>query len=172
MDGRVNPKGIPALYLCTNKDAAMSEVRPWLGSLISLGQFEITRDLRVIDCSRYSDRKFRFFLEEPTDEKRDTAVWSDIDRAFSKPVTRSDDTDEYVATQILAELFRDTGFDGIAYRSAFGEKSMNIALFDLAVAELRSCQLYEVTQAHLNFQERDNPYWVRTARKAGQRKKR
>jgi hypothetical protein len=36
-EGRVNPKGIPCLYLATTKEAAMSEVRPWMGSYISVG---------------------------------------------------------------------------------------------------------------------------------------
>src|ERR1700733_4922419 len=31
-DGRVNPRGIPCLYLSTAKNTAMAEVRPWVGS--------------------------------------------------------------------------------------------------------------------------------------------
>ena len=31
-EGRVNPKGIPCLYLATTKETAMSECRPWIGS--------------------------------------------------------------------------------------------------------------------------------------------
>ena len=39
-DGRANPRGIPCLYLATTKETAMSEVRPWIGSYVSAGQFE------------------------------------------------------------------------------------------------------------------------------------
>lgn len=171
MEGRANPKGVPVVYLCTNKEAAMSEVRPWLGSYISLGNFEVTRDLSLMNCARDHAGISKLFFEEPNEEERDRIVWAQIDRAFTKPVTRSDDTDEYVATQILAELFRDIGFDGLAYRSAFGEKSTNIALFDRQSVRLRSCQLHEATQAKFNFQERDNPYWVRAANKSSRKKK-
>lgn len=59
-EGRANPKGIPMLYLCTSKDAAMSEVRPWLGSMISLGNFEIKRDLLIADCLEYGKKLARF----------------------------------------------------------------------------------------------------------------
>jgi hypothetical protein len=38
-EGRANPKGIPCLYLSTTRHAAMSEVRPWVGALVSVGQF-------------------------------------------------------------------------------------------------------------------------------------
>src|SRR4029077_8932976 len=50
-EGRVNPKGIPCLYLSTTRSAAMSEVRPWIGALVSVAQFQITRDLTIVDCS-------------------------------------------------------------------------------------------------------------------------
>ena len=41
-EGRANSKGIPVLYLSNRPETAMSEVRPWEGSLISCAQF-ITR---------------------------------------------------------------------------------------------------------------------------------
>jgi hypothetical protein len=48
-EGRVNPKGIPCLYLADERNTAMAETRPWLGSYISLGEFKTVRGLRVID---------------------------------------------------------------------------------------------------------------------------
>ncbi len=163
MDGRANPKGVPVLYLCSNRDAAMSEVRPWLGSMISLGQFVTNRKLALVDCTRQPDNGRRFYFAEPPEEQRSDIVWSEIDRAFTTPVTRSDDSGDYVATQVLAELFKAEGYDGIAYRSAFGENSVNFALFDLDAASLASCELQEATSAKINFRERDTPYWVSRA---------
>ena len=51
-DGRANSRGIPSLYLATTEEAAMSEVRPWIGSLVSCGQFRTNRPLIVVDCAR------------------------------------------------------------------------------------------------------------------------
>ncbi len=164
-EGRANPAGIPMLYLCTSKDAAMSEVRPWLGSMVSLGQFKLTKDLRVVDCTKGEASSPRFLIEDPGTENWDNAVWADIDRAFTRPVTRDDSQTEYVSTQILVELFRSEGYDGIAYKSAFGEKSTNIALFDLDCADLVGCQLHEASSLRFNFRERDNPYFVRKKRR-------
>jgi hypothetical protein len=48
--GRANPSGIPHLYLATTKETAMAEVRPWLGSIISLATFKTTKELSIIDC--------------------------------------------------------------------------------------------------------------------------
>jgi hypothetical protein len=91
---------------------------------------------------------------------RENTVWRHIDRAFATPVTRSDDAAEYVATQVIAELFRDQGFDGVAYKSSFGSKAFTLALFELAAAKLHSCHLYEVTKAVFKFSETANPYFV------------
>ena len=44
-EGRANPRGIPYLYLSNRKETALTEVRPWLTSLISIAQFKTVRDL-------------------------------------------------------------------------------------------------------------------------------
>jgi RES domain-containing protein len=162
-EGRVNPKGIPCLYLATMRETAISEVRPWLGTLVSVAQFRTTRPLRIVDCSVHHARQ-PLFLEEPSEADREQAVWAHIDRAFSEPTTRSDDTADYVATQILAELFRREGYDGVAYKSAFGEQGFNIALFDLEAAELLNCGLYKIDSLNYRFSEADNPYFVTKAK--------
>lgn len=158
-EGRANPKGIPYLYLATDKETAMSEVRPWVGSYVSVGQFKIVRDLSLIDCSLRHQNSLIYF-EEPNAEERERAVWSHIDHAFSRPVNSSDRTAEYVPTQIITELFKNEGFDGIGYKSALG-KGLNIVLFDLDAAELINCFLYIVKDISFDFQQAASPYFIR-----------
>jgi hypothetical protein len=162
-DGRANPRGIPCLYMATTKEAAMLEVRPWVGSYVSAGQFRTNRPLHVIDCSRRHDATpFYFDLEnfnyEPEPEKRNEAVWSHIDRAFAQPMTRSDNQADYAATQILAELFKSAGYDGVVYKSNFGEDGYNIALFDPGAADLVNCGLFEVKAIEATFKQADDFY--------------
>jgi hypothetical protein len=156
-EGRVNPKGIAYLYLTTERDTALAEVRPWIGSTSSVGQFRVKRDLTIVDCT--TDKKgTRIFLEEPTAELRETAVWTDIDRAFAEPVDLRDDVADYAPTQVLAELFKVNGCDGVEYRSSLGE-GHNIALFDLDMADLvpSSRKLSEVKAIHFDFHDVGNP---------------
>lgn len=131
-EGRVNPKGIPCLYLATTKETAMAEVRPWIGSYISVGQFKILRDLELVDCSVEHAKGPIFFLSEnePSPKEREMAVWSAIDNAFSEPVTSEEDAADYVPTQVLAEAFRRHGYDGIIYKSLLGS-GHSVALYDL-----------------------------------------
>lgn len=158
-EGRANPKGIPYLYLSTDNETAMSEVRPWVGALVSVGQFRITKDLILIYSSINNDKSFIYYLNEPSPEKRERAVWVHIDQAFTKPMTNNDQVAEYVPTQILAEFFRSEGMDGILYRSSLG-KGSNIVLFDLEVAELINCFLYEAESLSFVFKRAANPYFV------------
>ena len=99
-------------------------------------------------------------VPEPDASKREEAVWTQIDQAFSEPTTPGDDTAEYVPTQVIAELFKNEGCDGIAYKSAFGKKGYNIVLFNPADAELTGCALFEAKSLKFRFEQSDNPYWV------------
>ena len=68
----------------------------------------------------------------------------------------------YVPTQLLAELFKDQGYDGIAYKSVFGSDCYNIALFDLADADLISCHIFEAESLEFQFEEYgvNYSYWI------------
>ena len=131
-EGRANPKGIPVLYLATQPQTAMSEVRPGLGSLVSCAQFKTVRPLKIVDFSVYHGRETVFHFSEPDPPQKEKSVWIQIDRAFSEPTTFGDNTADYVPTQMIAELFKSERYDGIAYKSTFDDDGYNVALFDLA----------------------------------------
>ena len=162
-EGRANPAGIPVLYLASAEQTAISEVRPWIGMGISLAQFKIVRDLRALDLSLGHDQLpiGDLTLQElggektPDAQKKEKAVWIEIDNAFSRLVTPSDDHDiaYYAPTQILAELFQDAGYDAIVYRSQFGEMGFNIAFFNVEDAEPITAVLCRVTKINIEFDE-------------------
>ena len=142
-EGRINPKGIPCLYLSTVEKTAISEIRPPLGSCVTVAQFETIKDLEVIDCSRgvinpmdrsVADLDKLWKLDKPTEEEALETIWRWIDLAFSKPVDRKDDIADYAPTQIIAELFKTNGFDGIKYKSLF-DNGVNLALYDINSAK-------------------------------------
>lgn len=153
-EGRVNPKGIPkgipCLYLATDKETAMSEVRPWPNSRISVGEFKTVKKLRLIDCSKHPSGAVAFYEGEPDEQKKAAVVWAGIDRAFSRPVAPSDKALDYVPTQILAELFKNNGFDGVCYKSSLAGGS-NVALFDIHAATMVNCWVYRVEKVECSF---------------------
>lgn len=159
-EGRANPKGIPRLYLADNRNTAIAEARPWIGSLVSVSILTTLRPLLIVDC-RDDTNKLHIYLEgEPSPEEREAAVWSDVARAFRMPVQRTDDRAGYAPTQIIVELFQGLGYDGVIYGSAFGSKGSNLVLFDVEAAEIVSTELHEVEQVELKTKEAADPYFV------------
>ena len=141
-EGRANPKGIPYLYVATDKETAMSEVRPSLGAILSIGKFKPTRELKIIDFSVHQG-KINFFLKEPNDVDKVELVWTDMDNAFSVPTSNTNFNSDYVPTQIIAEFIKSLGYDGIAYKSSLGN-GQNIVLFVLDMATITENDIYEV----------------------------
>lgn len=149
-EGRANPKGIPYLHLATCRHTALAEMRAGKESLISVGLFKTRRDLRIVNCM--TDDKTHIYLDhEPPAGDRERSVWTAIDMAFATPLTPSDDVADYVPTQILAELFKTHGFDGVAYRSSLG-LGHNIAIFDLGAADLIYRFLFKVKDVRYEFE--------------------
>ncbi|MCX6627584.1 MAG: RES family NAD+ phosphorylase [Candidatus Solibacter sp.] len=143
-EGRLNPKGTACLYLAQSEHTAMSEVRPWRGEYISLGRFRATKPLRLVDCTSEEEG----CLDAPTIEN---AAWGDINAAFAKPVVPSDPASDYVPTQILAELFRREGYDGIQYRSSIDATGKTVALFNPRHATCEQVCLRITTSVTYNF---------------------
>ncbi|PJE79345.1 hypothetical protein CI610_01697 [invertebrate metagenome] len=158
-EGRVNPKGIPCLYVASNKETAMSEIRPWLGSIISVARFTNTKKLRVIDFSKHHDDSLPFYFAEPDEAKKVEAVWTHIDKAFSEPVTNSDQKSDYAPTQIIAELIKSLGYDGIAFRSSLGG-GHNLAIFDLNSVNFKDCKLFKVNDIQFSFENSDDERYI------------
>jgi len=168
-EGRINSKEIPCLYLSTDEKTAMSEVRPWVGSYVTIAQFEMLKDLKVIDCSRgeidpiamtAADLDKLWKLKQTTPEEDINTIWQWIDLAFSEPVERNDKisdsnkTADYVPTQIIAELFKTNGLDGVKYKSLFNN-GKNLALFDVNSAEqVGDGKVLQITTVDIDFNQK------------------
>jgi RES domain-containing protein len=141
-EGRVNPKGIPCLYLATHQDTAMSEVRPWYEARISLARFELTQAVVLVDCSQECPNDFT---------NKEAWNWYSIGEAFSCPVSSSDDLSDYAPTQILAEAFRQRWYNGIIYNSGLSKDGKNVALFTLSHADVKERFLYTLSDVSYFF---------------------
>ena len=169
IEGRVNPPGIRVLYLASSAKTAVSEVRPWTGSEVSVAQFRILRDLKAIDLSQgYGESEWEGLTlsnllgqSEPSPQAIERATWIRIDKAFSTPVTSSEKTTEYVPTQILAELFAENGYEAIIYRSHFVKGGYNIAVFDVDAADIVVCSPYEVKKVGIEFRQVGNTWYLK-----------
>ena len=131
--GRANPKGVSYLYLATNPEIACAEIHPTLFDLISVAEFELTQDIKVVNLKRCSVKG---------DNVLEREVYSNLIkefmRAFSIPV-RTRDSDMYGISQKIANKIKEEKIDGIMYGSMNAmsdqeEPSYTLVLFDAGKA--------------------------------------
>ncbi len=164
--GRANPSGFAYLYLATNENTALAEMRPWVGESLTLAIFRIKKKIKIVDCQAGAENwGERLFDEKPSAEKLDKYVWNDISKSFSRPVNREDQESAYLPTQILAEAFKAEGFDGLAYRSGL-ERGTNVVLFNVQVANLIHRFVYTLKKVRYDFEAVPN-YGIYRKKKDG-----
>jgi hypothetical protein len=137
----------------------LSEIRPWIDATISVAELEITRDLNLIDCSQHHAKQSAIEILGDTTRSEADGMWLAIDQAFAKPVSYQE-TKEYLPTQIIAELFKSKGFDGIRYKSLLSDDGFNLALFNLDDAKVISCGLWKATSIRFDFRSTGKAYFI------------
>lgn len=109
-DMRANYRYIPYLYCAKHPYTALVEVRPRIGSLVSVATIEAQEEIRLLDLTIQTKPKRMSRAKEN--------LFSDLSYMFSKPVAFEDDTMDYIPTQYIAEYVKKLGYDGIAYESS------------------------------------------------------
>ena len=155
-EGRVNPRGIPCLYMATDAETAMMETRPWAGSVLTVSQLVLSKEVKLVDCTLAAE----FDLDEPvTQQKLESNNWHVLNEAFSLPVFPAEDSADYAPTQYIAEAFRAAKYDGIVYESKVGS-GKNVAIFNPAIAEVASRQLRQAKEPTFAFTTLDAVTYV------------
>lgn len=150
--GRTNREGVSVLYLASEVETALAEIRPHPGHLISVGGFRAEKSLRI---ARF-DLPIGNFAS--SDDRLDlfTLIY-DIDWLLSFPII-PEERHRYAVTQLLSDVLIRRGFEGVAYRSSVGTGT-NLCVFDpsaFAFDESASA-VKEVEQLHYTFLDVDMP---------------
>ena len=126
-NGRTNPIGISYLYLASNIETAIAEIRPSHKDIITVGKFESLEKLSLIDLRNVSPYQFS------EDEDFDALIsyiglLKNLNTALSRVISPRDMELEYIPTQYLCEFIKQNGWDGVAYKSSLAD-GYNIAIF-------------------------------------------
>lgn len=109
-DLRANYKYIPYLYCSNNPYISLVEVRPRMGSLVSIATIINNYPIRLLDFT-VSNKPSKM-----TEAKMN--LFSDLSVLYSTPIASDDDVLEYIPTQFIAEYVKNRGYDGIAFSSS------------------------------------------------------
>lgn len=148
--GRANPLGIPYLYLCKDEETTFYEVRSVYLDRLSIGKFQIQRDLNIVD---FNSKSSLFLSFDGTNSLSDTVVKKLIQDAISldlsKPLRRYDTELEYIPTQLICEYCKINNADGICFNSSLHSGGVNYVLFNPDDAKCISVISREVKSIHI-----------------------
>lgn len=144
--GRANPIGIPYLYLCSEKETTYYEVRARFMDRISVGRFQTTRDLKIVN---FASKVSLFFSSHSGNFKesiKKKLLLNAISKDMSKPLTRYDTELEYVPTQYICELCKLHKADGICFESSLRKGGLNYVLFDEKDAQCVDVKVIQIKE--------------------------
>lgn len=132
--GRMNPAGIPYMYVALENDTAIIEVQQGMPSTTAIARFRPSRTLRVLDLTSIPEKPSVFDCERLRERELLIFLCGFV-RAISQPVAKDGrEHVEYVPSQIVCEYFAcmhesETRLDGILYPSAIQAGGRNLVLF-------------------------------------------
>ena len=132
--GRINPPGIPFLYLASDKVTAALEVRATPADYVSIGEFILQNEPSILDLRSDSlPNILRFQLFETVAQYEALLhkfeVLKYLNQILGRPVSSSDPIG-YIHTQIFCEYFKVHDVHGILYDSTLSSCGYNLCLFD------------------------------------------
>lgn len=133
--GRANPIGIPYLYLASDIETSIAEVRPQKKDIVYIAEFSQKEPLTLLDLRNPIQRASPFELAaleiSSKEVHRNIHYLVGLGKELSKPINSSRAHLEYIPTQFLCEFVKHSkqGFDGVVYQSSVGD-GFNIAIFN------------------------------------------
>jgi hypothetical protein len=147
--GRISPEGISVLYLASDAETALSEIRASTYDFVSVGEFKPKKAVRVVSLPELANISPFLYLADNND------LWQyainhhclrDFSDAVSKPLRRNDSLIDYLPTQFMAEFIKSERYDGVEYKSVMNPGGTNIAIFDESLFDCTGVQTVEVSR--------------------------
>lgn len=151
-DMRANYRYIPYLYCSNNPYISLCEVRPRIGTILSIAKIIVKQQMKIFD--------FTISQEPKGVSKEKLSLCEDLSEMFSKPLSYDDDILSYIPTQYIAEYIKNLGYDGIKYNSAYSyfpndTNSANFVIFNYSKCEAIKSNILKVNNYILNYEKVD-----------------
>jgi len=134
-EGRANPKYIRYLYVSESPTTTLFEVRPLIFDAVNIAQIRVNSPLKIANIAVDLD------LSGNKNATIEMHVMGMIQGAFSKPTNNPDD---YLPSQIIAEYIKSLGYDGIRYNSSLHSGGVNLTIFNHDKCEAISSQDFRI----------------------------
>lgn len=150
--GRANSAGISCLYLASDLDTTIHEVRAGIFDYVSIGKFELTQDIVVVDLKAI-DNISPFIegfdkLEHAINKKHLKRINMEIGRALR----RSDSVLDYIPTQYITDFIKsivheeEPEYAGVEYNSTISLTGQNLAIFYPELFKCTDVEVYHIKE--------------------------
>jgi len=143
--GRLNPEGIPYLYLASDSYTAVAEVRPWVGAQLTLARVKIDQNIEIIDFMNETPVGRPPGARFPGSESGAELIWRELLSYVMSMPLQPNHSVRYVPTQYFAEVPKANGFGGVKYKSSLNPKGFNLAIFNPLAGCVTSTRLVTVS---------------------------
>lgn len=136
--GRMNAGGISVFYGATKEKVAIAEVRPPVGSLVAVVQFEIIRPLRILSLGNlgFANADGSIFDEAYAALRQRAAFLQSLSDYLCEAIVPADQEIDYLPSQAVADFLATENeplLDGVAYLSTQTyESGQNVVFFHKA----------------------------------------
>lgn len=149
-EGRANARGITCLYLSSDIDTTLHEVRAGVFDFVSVGTFILKQDITVVDLRAIAE--ISPFVEglDYLDHAINKQYLEKLNTEMSKSLRRSDSTLDYVPTQYIVDFIKSIEhngkqeYDGIEYNSTTNPGGYNLAIFNPDLFECTTVDVYDI----------------------------
>ena len=149
--GRVNPEGIGVLYLTSDEETALREVRASAFDYVTIGIFKLKKDINVVNISALNSISPAVYSSGIESLAANIKVFSDMAKEIAKPLRRNDSPLEYLPTQYITEFIKSKNYSGVSYTSTMGTGGTNIAVFDESLFECVAVHNVEINDICYNY---------------------
>lgn len=151
--GRVNPEGIGVLYLTSDEQTALSEVRAGTFDYVTIGTFQLKKEIRVVNISELNKISPVLYSSNIESLSANTKIFRDIANEIAKPLRRNDSALAYLPTQFITEFIKSNGYAGVAYTSTMRTEGINVAVFDESIFECVAVHTVEINNISYSYEK-------------------
>lgn len=151
-NGRANPVGIPCLYVASDAETAVAEIRPHKGELVCVAEFDVDSTVKLIDLQNPRKTASPFQLDDKFIKlfRRYMEYLCRLGEELTMPVLPHSAHLDYLPSQYLCEYIKTIGYDGVIYRSAMGP-GINYAIFNDSKVMGKDVSLYRIDDIVVSF---------------------
>lgn len=165
--GRMNARGVSVFYGSTDKETALGEVRPPVGSKVAIATFTALRPLRLLDLNRLSELAVRpdssWFAPGAIAMENRHNFLRTLSQVMVMPVMPESQDAGYLTTQAISDFLAThptLSLDGIIFQSSQSQNEApngrNVILFRKASLVQHSESTYAALTANVMLYEEED----------------